>query len=1543
MKNTLSIIVPVFNEEKNIDLLVSRIDSTLKPLNIVYQIIFVDDHSTDTTKPTILNAALSYPVKYLLKTGKKGKAFSILEGAKSCDSEFVVMIDGDLQYAPETIPEMLSKTKEFDVIVANRKTYITSKFRHFASRFNALVFGKFLHGLPFDIQSGLKLFRRDIINHIDAKNLSAWSIDLPILYTARELGYRISSVDISFENRASGSSKIRFWNATLGIVTNSLKYKIRPHTVYHINPTKKFTMIGAGSVYRGKRFITHTTLSHHESAHITFSRKQSFIVLALILILSGLFMVNPHGTLVNFVAALSFLYFLDVFFNLYLILKSLYQSPEISVNDGDLSVLDEKTLPVYSVLCPLYREADVLPQFIESISRMDWPKNKLDVLLLLEADDQASIDAARKMKLPAYMRIVVVPDSQPKTKPKACNYGLSHAKGEYIVVYDAEDKPDPDQLKKAYYVFKHQPDNVACLQAKLNYYNPSHNLLTRMFTAEYSLWFDVVLTGLQGINTIIPLGGTSNHFRSRDLLALQGWDPFNVTEDCDLGARLFKKGYKTAVIDSTTLEEANSDVKNWLRQRSRWIKGYIQTYFVHMRHPVGFFKTNGLHSLIFQLVVGGKIAFILINPVLWLITVSYFSAYAIVGPAIDALYPPIVFYMAVTSLIFGNFLCMYYYMIGCIKRGHYSLVKFIFLVPFYWLLVSLAAVRSVIQLFIKPHYWEKTIHGLHLKTAPPENRKSIFANVAQVKRGRFVQKIADLAGSKFVGPGILVFSAFGANILNYLYNAYLGRVAGLSDFGLISLIGSFLYIANVPLGALGKTVTHKSAFLYGVHGKPVREFWTYIRRKSLIYALGISFIWLLITPYMMRFFHTPDAVPFIIFTPIWLVGTLVNIDGGFLGGNLMFKTIALLSLSEAVSKLIFSIILVNAGFVHLVYISVPLSMMLNFGIGWYFANKIKPINNLNENTEKYRSFPRRFFGTSILTSLTGITYLSLDLILAKHYLSPVDAGSYSFLTLAGKMVFFIGGLVSQFTIPLVSKDLGTGNTSQKTFKTILLLVTFADLMAFFIFGVFGYITVPILWGKGAVGIIPYLPLYSIAMVCFSLSSLIITFRQLKGYYFFPVIGFLIGLFQIFGMIIFHESILDIVSVVTATGIVSLAVILAADRFYTELNIIYRNLIDFAGIFGDIPLPISTPEGKLRILVFNWRDLKHHWAGGAEVYIHELSKRWVKMGHTVTIFCGNDNHNPRHETINGIRIFRRGGFYMVYVWAWMYYQFRFKGKFDVIIDSENGIPFFTPLYAREKVFLLIHHVHQEVFRKSLIPPFSWLAAYLEKSVMPRVYRKTECITVSPSSKADILTYKLTQREPHIIYNGVDLKYYNPSFKSKTPLVLYLGRLTALKSVKVLIKAAASIINQVPDVKFIIAGDGPEKNTLIRMVSSLRLNDYFEFTGRITEERKLDLYQKAWIFVNPSLIEGWGITTIEANACGTPVVASNVAGLRDSVHNPHSGFLVPYGNSEEFSKNIIEILTNKKTRNRMSNDAIKWAKNFDWNKSANESICILQRTI
>lgn len=473
---------------------------------------------------------------------------------------------------------------------------------------------------------------------------------------------------------------------------------------------------GKGFTHKGIEYIHHSDLPHSQTAfyRTTFFQKIFITFLAAITIY-GL-VTNTYSSVLFIVAMLSVLYFVDLLFNLFLICRSFSNSPEIKISEKELQELDKWSLPNYTVFCPLYKEWQVIPQFLKAMNAMDYPKEKLQVMLLLEEDDVKTIEYVNKLTLPSHFEVVIVSHSFPKTKPKALNYGLKKATGDFIVIYDAEDIPDRLQLKKVILGFRKAKENVVCIQAKLNFYNPHQNVLTKIFTAEYALWFDLVLTGLQSIHAPIPLGGTSNHFRTTDIKKLKGWDSFNVTEDADLGMRLVKMGYQTAIIDSDTHEEANSEMKNWFWQRSRWIKGYMQTYLVHMRRPQDFLKSwKEPHAVTFQLIIGGKVLSTIVNPIMWTITISYFVFRAAIGPTIESFYPAPILYVAIFSLIFGNFLYIYYYMIGCAKRQYYDIIKYAFLVPVYWLAMSFAAWTAIYLLIRKPHHWSKTTHGLHLQ------------------------------------------------------------------------------------------------------------------------------------------------------------------------------------------------------------------------------------------------------------------------------------------------------------------------------------------------------------------------------------------------------------------------------------------------------------------------------------------------------------------------------------------------------------------------------------------------------------------------------------------------------------------------------------------------------------------------------------------------------------------------------------------------------------------------------------------------------------
>ena len=1524
----LDIVVPVFNGKETVSRLVSRIHKSLTQKGLSYRVIFIDDFSTDGTQKEIKKLAQKYPVIYHLKNGPKGNAYSVFQAAIYLESEYVVMIDADLRYPPEAIPNMLELAKRGNTgVVVGRRCYEdTSLLGSLVLKVNRLITGKLVTGLSCDTQSGLKLFRREILDHLDKDYVYSGTIDLALLHTCRELGYHVESLDVVFKNKKAGVSKIKAVGTTIQTLGEALNFRLSSKKVYNL-PAEGEKMLGAGLAYKRERFITHTTLDQKISAVITFTRWQKALIITTFLSLVIGLLLSAKITAIVFIAILSAIYFADVFFNLFLVFKSLHFPPELSFSDEDLATIDESTLPVYSILCPLYHEAVVLPQFVSSINALDWPKEKLDVLLLLEEDDEKTVEVARSMNLPSYFRIVIVPDSQPKTKPKACNYGLSFAKGEYIVVYDVEDVPDPNQLKKAYLGFDRLGDKVSCLQAKLNYYNPHQNILTRLFTAEYSLWFDVMLPALQTINTTIPLGGTSNHFRTKDLVKFQGWDPFNVTEDADLGVRIFKSGGKTAIIDSTTLEEANSKLKNWIRQRSRWLKGYMQTYLVHTREPIEFIKTHKYHYLVFQLVSGLRVAFMIINPFLWVMTLSYFLLYRFVGPTIESLYPAPVFYMAVTSAVFGNFLYLYYYMVGAAKRGQYSIIKYIFLIPIYWFFTSIAAFVAFYQLLFKPYFWEKTHHGLY----PVEEikREMKFAYLGVLKN--YTKK-----GVLLGGPMIL--AAVAANFLNFIYSAYLGRTITIEQFGLVSLFGGLLSFISIPTGALQGTVTYKTAYLFGKYGTPAKEFWLKVRKQIILILIIATLLWLILTPYLSAVFKSGSFLPFYLFSPVLLTLGLLAVDRGFLTGSQKFNLLAVILVVESVSKLFLTYVFVKLGLVSLVYAATPLSLLMALILAWVVSAKITNKAE-QENDEESKVFPAKFYFTSIISSISYAVFMSADVIMVKYYLSPTEAGQYALLSLIGRMVFFIGALPAQFLVPLVSKVEGSGKSSNKTFYQLTVVIALFSLVAYLALGPFGFFTLPILFGEKIYPILGLVNIYGLGTVFLVLAGNIAYFRQIKKNYSFVYFSLIMAFIEVFTIVLFHSNITIIAISVSLVSVLYFITALILHIWYDKFVILGRNLVDFLGLFGKVP-EVEPISGKLRILIFNWRDTKHKWAGGAEVYLQELAKRWVKSGNEVALFSGNDGLSEHHEILDGVNVIRRGGFYTVYLWAFLYYVFRLKGKYDVIIDSENGIPFFTPIYAKKPIYLLIHHVHQEVFRKTLRAPFSWFASFLEMRVMPFVYQNAEVFTVSPSSKAEILDHGLTRKEPTVIYNGVDTMKFRPGNKSKIPLVVYLGRLKFYKSLDVLVRAAKKVISTNPKVKFVIAGFGEERKKLERLAEKLGIEKSVEFVGRVSEKEKINLYQKAWVFVNPSFIEGWGITTIEANACGTPVVASNVSGLRDSVHNPHSGLLVPYGDVDEFASNIKMLIENNDLREEMSKDAISWAKNFDWNESAREVINIIK---
>jgi glycosyltransferase XagB len=373
--------------------------------------------------------------------------------------------------------------------------------------------------------------------------------------------------------------------------------------------------------------------------------------------------------------------------------------------------LSFEDLPVYSVLVPLFRETRILGQLLSALTQLDYPTHKLDIKLILEENDIAMHRAVAALGLPEHFDLIIVPVGKPQTKPRALNYALQFARGEFLTIYDAEDMPEPDQLRKAAEAFAAGPENLACLQAELTFYNANENWLTRQFAVEYSVLFGLVLPCLAKHNLPMPLGGTSNHFRTKLLIDVGAWDPFNVTEDADLGLRFARQNYCVQMLDSKTYEEANVQLNNWIYQRARWFKGFLQTWLVHMRSPKVLQKQIGWDGLwTVNATIFGTVFSSFVHPIFTLLLAyqlrNEFVESSIRSNLVTGL---LGLSLAVITLSYATALYAGYLVTKKNKFVHWSTLM---TMPCYWLLMGFSAWLSVKQFIFQPFHWNKTKHGL---------------------------------------------------------------------------------------------------------------------------------------------------------------------------------------------------------------------------------------------------------------------------------------------------------------------------------------------------------------------------------------------------------------------------------------------------------------------------------------------------------------------------------------------------------------------------------------------------------------------------------------------------------------------------------------------------------------------------------------------------------------------------------------------------------------------------------------------------------------
>jgi cellulose synthase/poly-beta-1,6-N-acetylglucosamine synthase-like glycosyltransferase len=453
------------------------------------------------------------------------------------------------------------------------------------------------------------------------------------------------------------------------------------------------------------------------SAQKLFSQLGAAVFIFGIFALAAIFVNFPQASFTSFLVLLNILFFTTISFKSFAFIISLFRQ-----KDNIITEILPNPLPIYTILIPLYKERGSIANLINAIDAFDYPKSKLDVKLVVETDDKETIQIIKKLAPPAYFEIIKTPYSLPRTKPKACNYALQYIRGEFVTIFDAEDIPNKYQLKTVLAKFQQGGKKMACVQARLNYYNYSDSQITRWFALEYAIWFDYVMRGLEMMKLAIPLGGTSNHIRSSTLLELGGWDPFNVTEDADLGMRLKRFGYSVGAVDSVTMEEATSSIRAWILQRKRWIKGFMQTYIVHMRQPIRFIREAGFGSFLTLLFfIGFPPIIYLLSPLALILTLSSFSFASNILTLPEWLYDISMmnlYYSILTHIAFA--LLANYRSSNNNRRMFKPMILSAITYPFYNILHVFASFGSLRELIFKPHYWEKTQHGI-TKTKPEDS------------------------------------------------------------------------------------------------------------------------------------------------------------------------------------------------------------------------------------------------------------------------------------------------------------------------------------------------------------------------------------------------------------------------------------------------------------------------------------------------------------------------------------------------------------------------------------------------------------------------------------------------------------------------------------------------------------------------------------------------------------------------------------------------------------------------------------------------------
>lgn len=715
----VSIIVPTQNDRRFLVGCLQRVAAIFAGSGYDYELLVVDDDSRDKTEDFVRDASASLPVRFVPCDGARGRAASIKRGLEQSVGSIVVLLDPHLSCPRDEFWKMVSELDSAQIVVANRARYPFRAYTFFSGLYR-FIFGHILLWVDADVRSGLKMFRRSLLGSLrfDPQFDPALGFDALLLYHARHVGWMISSMKIAytrpmFHHGVLGAFPPRV-SLAVGVVRLNVRRVIRFLLPFLYAPQPQdYFEAGFTNVH------DYLFLSPSQSAqgHIT-KETVSLAICVICGFVGSLFVVSrlsnvPIFPLVAF--GVSILYVFLMLFKLKMMQQSIAHAAR-EYSPAELASMSDEELPVISIMIPLYKETEVIPQIFKYLNDFDYPVEKLDIIFILESTDTETMQGFLAMNPPAHFKALLSPDVQPKTKPKALNVAFKMAKGDVLVIYDAEVLPERDQLKKACLAFKQNP-SVMYLHAKMDVYNAGYNLITKLYTAEFSYFYQFFFPGLVASKFPLPISGHSTFFRREVITRVGAWDGYNLAEDCDIGIRIFRKGFGSGMmLESHTWEQSTTTVSTWVRQRTRWVQGFIQTSIVQLRYPLLLKKElkSWRNFFAFLILVPGNVVLVILNMLQWAMFLFWNLTSA---PFLQVAYNGAVLYVAMTSFVLGNFLFVFFAIYSLYARKHYAIAPWGLLTFAYWFLHGFATIRAAIRFFFYPSKWDKTSHSV---AKPPQ-------------------------------------------------------------------------------------------------------------------------------------------------------------------------------------------------------------------------------------------------------------------------------------------------------------------------------------------------------------------------------------------------------------------------------------------------------------------------------------------------------------------------------------------------------------------------------------------------------------------------------------------------------------------------------------------------------------------------------------------------------------------------------------------------------------------------------------------------------